>query len=347
LPAEDRVKAAAYVAVLPAEEQQPGLCSNDQRQGITAYIAERGWELAGVYEDVGIAARPARLPELQRLLADLSGLDKLVIAELRRLGKWPRRTAAILEHLQSENVDLVALDYELDTATESGRLVGKLISELAEGQWWDWRPENLRKPDFEPATVIDVGAGEGTLPLYQAFPDAHHVLIEPLTEYEEALRQLTAQRGGEYLLTAVGAQEGSITIDADRMNPDRSSMLSRVGAGGGAEHLERREVPITTLDGLREQRDWQPPFGLKIDTEGFEDEVIRGATALLEETQFVIAEISVRKRFEHSYSFAEFIALMDVRGFALGDVLMANRPAREQALRYVDGVFWPDQSASP
>jgi hypothetical protein len=44
---------------------------------------------------------------------------------------------------------------------------------------------------FQPATVIDVGAAEGTPPLYAVFPKAPHVLVEPLREFEPQLKELT------------------------------------------------------------------------------------------------------------------------------------------------------------
>jgi hypothetical protein len=49
--------------------------------------------------------------------------------------------------------------------------------------------------------------------------------------------------------------------------------------------------------------------------------VIRGASAFLQLTQFVIAEVSILKRFEGSYSFAEFIAEMSRHGFEAYDIL--------------------------
>ena len=40
---------------------------------------------------------------------------------------------------------------------------------------------------FVPETVIDVGAGEGTFEIYETFPDAYHLLIEPLEEHTASL----------------------------------------------------------------------------------------------------------------------------------------------------------------
>ena len=58
------------------------------------------------------------------------------------------------------------------------------------------RPENIRptrtfpeyfefikKLDFYPGTVIDVGAARGTPPLHDAFPNAYFILFEPLKDY--------------------------------------------------------------------------------------------------------------------------------------------------------------------
>src|SRR3989442_12701698 len=62
------------------------------------------------------------------------------------------------------------------------------IGEGARSRGSGWRPENMRKRGFAPATVIDVGAAYGTPALYAAFPDAYHVMIEPLADYEPSLR---------------------------------------------------------------------------------------------------------------------------------------------------------------
>ena len=84
-------------------------------------------------------------------------------------------------------------------------------------------------------------------------------------------------------------------------------------------------MPVTTLDVLRQERDWQPPFGLKVDAEGYEHRVIKGASGLLADTQFVIAEIQVANRFQDGYSVSDFIGLMDSHGFVLHDILDGHK----------------------
>jgi FkbM family methyltransferase len=202
-----------------------------------------------------------------------------------------------------------------------------------------WRPDNLRKAGFAPATLIDVGVARGTPNLYDAFPDAHLVLIEPLREFEDDLGRICRRRGGEYVLTAVGAGPGRAVINVDPEMLYESSLLRNAWNPPDREQaLERREIEVTTLDALLAERQWNGPFGLKIDTEGFEYAVVQGAKALLRQTQFVIAEVSVSHHFEGSASFAEFVALMDAEGLALCDLLDGQRRGTE-GIDYLDAMF--------
>ncbi len=200
-----------------------------------------------------------------------------------------------------------------------------------------WAPDNLRKRGFGPETVIDVGVAGGTPPLYEAFPDAYLALIEPLDVFRPSLDRILAGRRGEHVAAAVGASDGSATITVDTEAPWMSSLMSEVHrdtSGFGS-----KEITVRTLDGLMHERGWQPPFGLKIDTEGFEREVIQGATELLRHTQFVIAEVSVVKRFEGSYSFAEIVSLLERNNFAIYDILDAQKIVPDGSILFMDVMF--------
>jgi hypothetical protein len=105
-------------------------------------------------------------------------------------------------------------------------------------------------------------------------------------------------------------------------------------------------VPMRTLDSLLDERGWTGPFGVKVDAEGFERHVIEGASRLLEETQFVIAELSVMRRYEDSYSFADFVRLMDDRGFAMHDILDAQKIGPSHAIMFIDVLFWRNERHS-
>ena len=204
-----------------------------------------------------------------------------------------------------------------------------------------WLPEVMRKRGLAPATVIDVGAGRGTPPLYEAFPDAYLVLIEPIREFEPALARFVSGRPGEYQLVAVGASEGMGTI---KVNP-RCLLTSTMSKGSEAQtrgpqrDFESREIPLTTLDRLLEGARWRSPFGLKIDVEGFERQVVEGATRLLEDTQFVISELWLSNWFGEA-GLVDFLDFMYSRGFELCDILDAPRPKPNREMIFIDAMFW-------
>ena len=338
---QPRPRVAGYVHVTAAAAGRPGMSPPEQRERID-FVSAREWELAEVVEDSGV--RAAQREGLEELLDRLDGIDKVVVTGLARLGGSVRRLHDALERLDAGGADLVAIDEDIDTASEEGRALRKVLGVVT--RWEpeagrldrDWQAETLRRRGFAPATVIDVGAGRGTPLLYRVFPDAVHVMIEPLREFEDDLRRIAAtRRGAQYLPTAIGAREGTATIN---VSPDclLESSLNEVRWREADPAMIAREVPVTTLDDLLAEHGWTGPFAIKIDTEGFEHRVIEGATATLAQTQLVIAEVSVARRFDQSYTFAEFVALMAARGFELCDVLNVVK-ATDGDVSYMDCAF--------
>jgi FkbM family methyltransferase len=324
------VRAAGYVRDLPSEAPIANLSIDRQRQRIEAHADAMGWELVRVYEDRGAVARRQGLPGQEQLLSELDGLDKVIVVRLDRFARSTRRVLDVIERLKDAGVELVALREEIDTGTPEGVAAARVLESVSKwgpegpaGHGLHWDPAQLASRDFTPVTVIDVGANEGVPSLVDVFPDAHHVLIEPLREYEPALRQLLENaRSGEYVWAAIGAQDGEVEINVETTMA-LSSVL-QVEAEAERPVTERRSVPMRKLDSLLDEREWQGPFGLKIDVEGFEDRVIAGAESLLASTQFVVAEVSVTSRFEGAPLCSEFIGLMRLHGFAVADVIDAH-----------------------
>jgi FkbM family methyltransferase len=166
------------------------------------------------------------------------------------------------------------------------------------------------------------------------------VLIEPLKENEPHLQRILREYKGEYVLCAVGDREEELTINVEPNARNKSSLHARTDLTSTGDLLERRKLPVTTLDTLMKKHNFQPPFGLKIDTEGHEYQVVEGASEFLRATQFVIAEVSVAKRFAGSYSFSEFIEIMDRSGFSLYDILKIKKTKPPLSkLQFVDAMF--------
>lgn len=196
---------------------------------------------------------------------------------------------------------------------------------------WTMRPEHAQA--VHPATIFDVGVHRGTPPLYAAFPDAYYVLVEPLRENRRAIKRILKQYRGEHIEAAAGARPGVATINVEPRQRAKSSFLSRATTTASGDVTESRQVRMRTLDDIARDRGLTAPFGLKIDTEGFELEVLSGAHDVLDSCQFVITETSIGRRFEgSSYEASDLISVLRTHGFAVFDVLGGTR-------RYADLLF--------
>lgn len=200
-----------------------------------------------------------------------------------------------------------------------------------------YRPRSL---PVEPRTILDVGAADGTPELYDAYPGAAIVAFEPIAEQIEALRPKLAHRDVEYVNVAVGSADGTARLHVDPENLLKSSLNDRTALTSTAVELRDRTVAVRTLDDVVAEHGWSGPFALKVDTEGFELDVLRGAAATLRETAVVHCETSVGARFEGGYLFRDLAELLIDAGFDLVDLTAAPRGADGRTI-YADCVWVP------
>lgn len=175
----------------------------------------------------------------------------------------------------------------------------------------------------EVRTVIDVGVLHGTPSLYKAFPEAYLILVEALPEYRQACEAWLKDRPGELHNVAVGSSDGEIEINHLLDVPARSSILKHIV--GGSDNSQKIRVPMKRLDSLLGGKDMQTDILLKIDTEGYELEIVKGAPELLKRVKYVITETSIRRRHEDSYVLSDLVALMKSNGFEVYDIMTTTR----------------------
>ena len=194
----------------------------------------------------------------------------------------------------------------------------------------------LQTLGFTPATVFDVGVHRGTAWLYSTFPEAELVLIDPMPRPEAVDRLLGDRAGVTYRQVAVGAGPGSVTmhtpvLDGLGAREARTAMGVPLDAAGKIVETRAFEAEVVTLDSLLDAHPARP-YGLKIDTEGFEYSAIEGAGQFLPHCQFVIVETTVRRRFADQKPLSAFLSLMAERGFEALEALTPfdrDRPATD------------------
>lgn len=222
----------------------------------------------------------------------------------------------------------------------SGDAVDALLSALGRNRL-EIRPVKLTRTyvqtlGFAPATVFDVGVHRGTAWLYSAFPEARLVLIDPMPRPDHLDRLLAGRDGVSYLQCAAGAEAGQVTmhtpvLDGIGLRAARTAMGVPIDTHKRIAEVQSFEARVIRLDDLVADHPARP-YGLKIDTEGFEYGVIEGAAEFLAHCEFVIVETTVKRRFDGQKPFSAFVALMAAHGFEALETLTEfdrHRPATD------------------
>lgn len=197
--------------------------------------------------------------------------------------------------------------------------------------------EHLKVMDVEPKTYIDVGVCYGTPELFNAFPDAYHILFEPVPELEERLKLLTTKFPGEYHMIALGDQSGTMTLHIPHDGVEGATLIP-------GENLRDIDVRVDTLDNVLGNRKLEGPVLLKTDCQGFDLNVIEGAKGWLPDIDVIVMEVNLyHPRNNPSFAdFATIVTRMKELGFSVYDIISYQIRPRDDALGYVDLVFARD-----
>jgi FkbM family methyltransferase len=188
--------------------------------------------------------------------------------------------------------------------------------------------ERLGRYRLDFATVIDVGASNGmwTREVLRRFPDRDYFLVEARREHEPALAALAAENPHvRYAISAASDRAGEVHFHAGDL------------FGGLAAHAPFSEhnivVPARTLDELADQHRLKPPFFLKLDTHGFEEQILNGACAVLAQTAVAVIEAYNHRMGFGNWLFPELCEAMAKRGFRCLDFF-------DPLYRPHDASFW-------
>jgi len=195
----------------------------------------------------------------------------------------------------------------------------------------------FRRVGFCPATVIDVGVAAGTPELYEMFPDAFHLLIEPLAEFQPSMQQWLHRLRGKAILGAASSREGTIQLNIHPDHLDGSSLyLEQMGAEfDGVPRI----VPAITIDAVVAAETLQGPFLIKIDVQGAELDVLQGATRVLATTEVVLLETSLFEFMKAAPQFFDVVSYMKHEGFVVYDIYGDRRRPLDGALGQCDVAF--------
>lgn len=209
--------------------------------------------------------------------------------------------------------------------------------------------ERLRRclSGLPPATLLDVGAayGQFSLAATLAFPGLQVHAFEPLPEEFEVLeRTLRRLPGAVAHPVALGDGEATLALHRSR-NKGSSSLLrmlpAHTDAFPGTECDGTVLAKVHTLDDVVATTPiaLRHPVLLKIDVQGFEDRVLRGARRTLQLVNALIVEMSLVHLYEGQILFAPLKDLIEASGLIYaGEFDRVVSPVTGEVLQ-IDGLF--------
>lgn len=173
--------------------------------------------------------------------------------------------------------------------------------------------------------VVDAGANEGQFAqeLRSGGYRNRIVSFEPVPEAFEILERKAAQDGKWTAVNAgLGSEAKTVTIHVSRSTVFSSILtplptLDRF-AGAAVEDSARREITLHTLDAElpRHVRQGERVF-LKIDTQGYEREIVAGAREVLASLVGVQLELSLTPLYDGEATLAEMVSLLERSGMRM------------------------------
>ena len=197
----------------------------------------------------------------------------------------------------------------------------------------------LRDWGARPGKVIDVGAyhGEWTKMFRQIFPDAEALMVEAQERLRPVLENCVREQGGavKFEIALLGAKDGEKVSFVELGGGTGSSVFEEASP---IHHRTKVEKQLRTLDPIALDHGFADADFLKIDVQGYELEVLKGASSILSSVEFVLVESSLIPINKGCPLIHEVMAFMAARGFRLLDFCSQIR-RHDKALWQTDLLF--------
>jgi len=197
-------------------------------------------------------------------------------------------------------------------------------------------------------TVLDIGANDGGYGHFLREGGYHGDILsfEPLSAPYQSLLDATASDARWHVgpQVALGSEDGDVEINVAG-NSTSSSILSmcelHAQAAPQSLYTGVERVAICRLDSVAHPViDGSRRLYIKIDTQGYEMQVLSGAETLFQKVQGVQLELSIAPLYEGQALYREVIDWLSIRGFELWSVVPGFTDNRTGRMLQFDGIFF-------
>lgn len=204
------------------------------------------------------------------------------------------------------------------------------------------------RPDIEgliekvrPATVFDVGANKGQFRDFMRFEVGYTgdiLSFEPIPELAAALAdRAKTDAHWKVFPSALGAEPSTLELNVSD-STDFSSFLKvsqdTQALFPGATSQRTVQVPVQTLADFIESNRPGAPYFLKLDTQGFDMEVIKGGRSVMQDCAAILCEVSVIPLYEGQPAWREMITHLESLGFGIVGLYPVNRTRAMQVIEF-------------
>lgn len=194
-------------------------------------------------------------------------------------------------------------------------------------------------------TVFDIGANTGQF-AEELRADGYRGRLVSFEPTSAAHAELTSRAEGDPLWDIVARmalgdanEESHINVSANSQSSSLLQVMDRsVAAEAQSAFTGTEAVAVRRLDDVV-QPTWASPFALKIDTQGYELQVLRGAPECLKSTQLILVEMSLVKLYDLGVSFAELYEFFENQGFHCISLVEAFADYERNEMLQMDGTF--------
>lgn len=195
--------------------------------------------------------------------------------------------------------------------------------------------------------VWDVGANDGGYgaELRRFGYDGRIVSFEPTSSaYTRLERRIATDRCWTAASIALGAAEGIAVMNVAGNSAASSSLLPMLDrhliAAPRSAYVGSETVPVRRLDDLwQEYARPEDTMFLKVDVQGFEGQVLEGATNVVSQCRGIQLELSLVPLYRGAWSFREALDWAYEAGFTLASLNPGFADRRTGQLLQADGIF--------
>jgi FkbM family methyltransferase len=170
-------------------------------------------------------------------------------------------------------------------------------------------------------TVIDIGGyiGAFAFAIRQMLPETQLYTFEPLPDnFQKIQNNLMGDRHLRAFNTALGAKKGEVDFWRSDFSPSSSVLAMGELHRKTFPHTAgstKVTVPIARLDDFLPEMVLEGPVLLKMDVQGYEETVLRGAQEILKKVDSILTEVSFRPLYEGQATFDRLNAALNEHGF--------------------------------